>query len=90
MSNAQYETDLELAAAAESFLSSRLARHIFDSAAEVVDECTVALIATDPENVKEVRRLQEEIRRQSTLGLWLKEIVNKGVEAKNMLAGEEG
>lgn len=85
-----YERDIELANAAKDFLSSPLARHIFDRAAEVVDQCRQALTECDPEDVKEIRRLQEEIRRQNGLGMWITEILHTGEQAKQVTADQEG
>lgn len=86
----QYEKDLALGAAAESFLSSDLGRRIAELAGQEIDRCTNELKTVDPEDVKTVRRLQDSIRRNETLGAWIVEIIHAGTEAKNILAGEEG
>jgi hypothetical protein len=90
MSQEQYEKDIALAAAANAFLYSPLGQRIEELAGQEIDRCLGELKTVDPEDVKTVRRLQDSIRRNETLGAWIVEIIHAGNEAKNILAGEEG
>jgi hypothetical protein len=90
VTQARYEKDIALAAAAESFLSSDLGRRIAELAGANIDAAIAALKVVDPEDTKEIRRLQDVIRRNETLGPYVVEIIHTGNEAKNVLAGEEG
>lgn len=84
----QDEKAIELAAAAAAFLESDLGKHVTLMAGCEIDRCTEALKLVDPEDVKEIRRLQDTIRRNETLGAWLAEVIYLGNEAKQLDAEE--
>lgn len=77
-----HEQAINLANQAESFLSSELGQHIAKMSGQVIDSCMAALKTVDPEDIKEIRRLQNTISRHETLGALIMEVVHLGFEAK--------
>lgn len=87
--NDPHEQAINLANQAQAFLSSELGQHIAKMSGDVIDSCTEALKTVDPEDTKEIRRLQNEIRRHETLAPLIMEVIHLGLEAKQQSAEED-
>lgn len=79
------EERIVFAGEVDQFLKSRIARYLFDHAAENVDVAKNLLVAVDPDDAKAVRELQYEIRLNNAVGVWLYEVLKAGIDARDMM-----
>jgi len=80
----QSEAVIRFAAEVKHFLGSNVARFVFDRAAENVDNSVERLKTVDPDDSKLIRDIQYDIKLNSTVGLWLKEMLQAGMDEIGM------
>lgn len=66
---------------AERFIESRLGRHMIERAEEEIANAVEVLKTVDPENIKEIRALQNKIKVGEDFQYWLAEAVQAGLNA---------
>ena len=76
------EQQIQFAEEVKRFLSTNIARYIFDRAADNIDAATKELVLADPDNSKAIRDLQSEIKVNQAVGLWFAEAIQIGEDAK--------
>lgn len=70
------------------FLQTPIGRYILERAIEVEDHAKSNLLTVDAEDVKTIRKLQEEARVPNRLFVWINDAILKGENAEAVLQGE--
>lgn len=83
------EQEIAFGAEVAGFLTTNIARYIFDRAAENKEQAVALLIDVDPEDAKTIRKLQATITLNSTVGLWLQEAIQAAVDARDIIEAIE-
>lgn len=83
------EDQVAFGAQAEQFLRGPIGQYLLDRSAEQIEQAKESLAAVDPEDVRQISRLQAVIARNRDIEGWLGEIIQAGWDARNILAGEE-
>jgi len=74
---------IALGVEAEKFFNSQLGRHLADRAELESEIAKEGLALVDPEDVKEIRRLQNIIMRHKDFKMWLNDLILAGDVAYN-------
>ena len=74
-----------LGADAEAFQRSNLGKYIFGCIANEEEQLIEELIAADPEDAKEQRRIRNEIYKRATFRLFINEAIQSGDVARQNL-----
>jgi hypothetical protein len=74
---------------AESFLRSDLGQYLLDRSQDEINTALLALQDVEPRAYEEIRSLQNVIRRNQDVERWIGEVIQAGIDARNLLAGEE-
>lgn len=69
----------------EAFLGSRIGKHLAERAESEAQEATEALKKVAPEDAAAVRALQTTIQRAESIGYWMAEIIQSGINAQEQL-----
>jgi len=85
----QLEEQVRMGSEVMSFLQSPIGKFLTERAAEEVDVAVEDLKRANPEDAKEIRRLQSIIDRNENFGRWLQELLHAALEARAILANEE-
>jgi hypothetical protein len=70
---------------AESFGKSHVGRYIYDCIDRDIEKFTRELIACDPGNVDENRRIRNDIHVRELFVIWIKEAISSGFNAEKEL-----
>jgi hypothetical protein len=82
---------VEIGIEAESFLESKVGKHLTDRAESELNAALAALKDVDASKPDEVRKLQNQAWRAESVQTWLAEVIQSGWNAEEMLkAGDEG
>lgn len=81
--------EVELGLDVEQFMQSKVGRYLVGRAMHEADQATEQLKTADPENSKEIRRLQNEIYRSNQVIEWLNEALQAGKNAEEQIHQNE-
>lgn len=77
--------EVELGLDVEKFLESKVGRYLVGRALYEAEAATEQLKTADPEDAKQIRRLQNEIYRSNQVVEWLKEAMLAGRNAEEQI-----
>ena len=83
------ERTIVFAEEVKAFLKGPIGQYLLDRSKEEVEAAVQQLKDVDPEDAKRIRQLQSVIHRNENVELWLGEIIQGAMDARNILAGEE-
>lgn len=73
----------------EAFLNSSLGKYLVQKAETERDAALEKLKVADPDNAKEIRRLQNEVWRAESMQTWLAEAIQTGWNAETTIAQQD-
>jgi hypothetical protein len=79
------EATVAYGAEALRFLKSDLGQYLLDRSGDEVLEALTALETVDPGDYQKIQELQNIIRRNRSVEAWLGEVVQAGIDARNLL-----
>lgn len=89
MTDKEYEDVIRFGEEVQRFCQGTIGRYLLNKAADEREAAMIDLADVDPNDTKEIIRLQTIIARSSNFGAWLKEAIEASVDCKRVLAGEE-
>lgn len=85
----QLENDIRFGAEVQQFLTSNIGRYLLARSKEEIDIAVEELKRADPADVKNIRSLQFDIRRNESIEQWLKDVIQTAIDARDLIEGIE-
>ena len=73
---------------AEKFLSTQLGKYMLGRVLHLRDEAMLELRTVEPENIKQIRKLQADIRQAENFPAWIQEVIHEGERSYEELVRE--